>query len=445
MMNVVFQLSVTVFSVVVLLTLMAIVHNRAKALGLRAEVQRKLVHIGTGMYALILPVLFTDDWPVLMLLSTTALIMLFLRQPKQAASGLGSTLHSVGRKSYGDLSFVLAVATVYLLAKDTAILYVLPLAILTLSDAAAALAGSAYGIRFFTVDDGQKSFEGSLVFFITSFCLSMVCLLLLSETPRLNVVILSIVVAGFGTLVEAESWRGLDNFFLPIALYLFLERHLDTPPSILLMTMGFFLFFVIAAQFSAAKMNLSNHTSTVYMIAAFLLLATLDFSHAVLPLLMFFAHVVCSRFNPCNSLHPELDAVAATALFSIFWLVLGRYGGSFNIPLYGLTTLSLILYFVCLTVGRGKSVVSTWLGLSIVAVSMVSYRYFYLYSDQHINVVSKGLEVMNVSLPLFIFAILVPTIPAVLKPEWFNHSRVKRGTMLALIVPVFSYVLNMWG
>jgi hypothetical protein len=96
-------------------------------------------------------------------------------------------------------------------------------------------------------------------------------------------------------------------------------------------------------------------------------------------------------------------------LFSIFWLVLGRYGGSFNIPLYGLTTLALILYFVCLTLGRGKSVVSIWLGLSIVAVSMASYRYLYLYSDQHINVVSKGLEVMNVSLPAFVFAILVPT------------------------------------
>jgi len=402
-------------------------------------------HIGTGLYALVLPVLFTDDWPVLMLLGTTALIMLFLRQPKQAASGLGSTLHSVGRKSYGDLLFVLAVATVYLLAKDQAILYVLPLAILTLSDAAAALTGSAYGSRFFQVDDGQKSFEGSLAFFITSFCLSMVSLLLLSETPRLNVVILSIVVAAFGTLVEADSWRGLDNFFLPIALYLFLERHLDTPPSMLLMTMGFFLIFVIAARISAAKMKISNHASTVYTIAAFLLLATLDFSHAVLPLLMFFAHVVCCRFNPCNSEHPELDAVAAAALFSIFWLVLGRYGGSFNIPLYGLTTLSLILYFVCLTIGHGNFVVKTTLGLSIVAVSMASYRYYYLYSDQHINVVSKGLKVMDVSLPVFVFAILVSTIPAIIKPEWFNHSRVKRGTVLAMIVPIFSYVLNMWG
>jgi len=268
---------------------------------------------------------------------------------------------------------------------------------------------------------------------------------LLSETPRLNVIILSVVVAAFGTLVEAGSWRGLDNFFLPIALLLFLERHLDTPPLTLLMIVGFFIIFVIAARFSTATLKLSDHTSTVYIISAFLLLATLDFGHTVLPFLMFFAHVACCRFNPCNSEHPELDAVAAAALFSIFWLVIGRYGGSFNIPLYGLTTLSLILYFICLTVGRENSVQSTLLGLSIMAVSMVSYRYLYLYSDEHINVVSKGLAVMDVSLPVLILAILVPTIPAVLKPEMFNQSRVKRGTMLAMIVPVFTYVLNVWN
>jgi phytol kinase len=32
-------------------------------------------------------------------------------------------------------------------------------------------------------------------------------------------------VAGFGTLVEAASWRGFDNLFLPLGLLIFLWVH----------------------------------------------------------------------------------------------------------------------------------------------------------------------------------------------------------------------------
>ena len=52
----------------------------------------------------------------------------------------------------------------------------MPLAVLTLADAAAALAGSTYGRRFFTVDDGRKRVEGSAVFFTVTLLVAMVCL-----------------------------------------------------------------------------------------------------------------------------------------------------------------------------------------------------------------------------------------------------------------------------
>jgi len=119
-----------------------LVRRQAKSLGLSAEVQRKTVHIGAGLYALTLPWLFTDRWPVFMLLGITIVVMLVLRLPKLSSSGIGSTLHSVERRSYGDLLLVLAIGTVFLLSNGKPILYVLPLVIVALSDAAAALTGS---------------------------------------------------------------------------------------------------------------------------------------------------------------------------------------------------------------------------------------------------------------------------------------------------------------
>ena len=54
-----------------------------------------------------------------------------------------------------------AIATLYFFSGQAAepVLYVLPLAVLTLSDAAAALAGSSYGRMRYTIEEGQKSIK----------------------------------------------------------------------------------------------------------------------------------------------------------------------------------------------------------------------------------------------------------------------------------------------
>lgn len=215
------QIGIAFASVAILLGLMAVVKRLASARDISAEVQRKLVHIGTGLYALTLPWLFTDDWPVFMLVGLTLVVMLILRMPAFAEGGIGETLHGVERQSYGDILLALAVGTVFLLADGRAILYILPIATLTLADAAAALTGSRYGRKFFTVEDGQKSIEGSTAFFVITLVISMVCLLLLTDVSRPSVILLAAMVAAFGTLVEADSWRGFDNFFLPAGLMVF--------------------------------------------------------------------------------------------------------------------------------------------------------------------------------------------------------------------------------
>jgi S-adenosylmethionine-diacylglycerol 3-amino-3-carboxypropyl transferase len=90
------------------LGLMAGVPAHARRLEIGAEVQRKLIHVGTGLYALSLPWLFPDRWPVYVLIGVTLVVMLVLRLPN---SRLGKTLHGVERQSYGDLLLALSVGS----------------------------------------------------------------------------------------------------------------------------------------------------------------------------------------------------------------------------------------------------------------------------------------------------------------------------------------------
>ena len=75
------QVALALASVAVLLGVMALVRRLAARWHLSAEVQRKLVHIATGLYALVLPWLFWDRWPVYMLIGLTLAVN---HEPKRA-------------------------------------------------------------------------------------------------------------------------------------------------------------------------------------------------------------------------------------------------------------------------------------------------------------------------------------------------------------------------
>jgi phytol kinase len=222
-----------VFSIALLLGAMAAVKLLARRFELAPELQRKLVHVSTGLYALTLPLTFRDRWPVVVLILASIVVMLALRLPLLARSGLASTLHAVERKSYGEIYLSCAVGFLFFQSQDQPILYVLPILTLTLSDAAAALVGTSYGRKRFPVEGGVKSVEGVVAFFVVTWLLAMILLLAMTDAPRLSVIALGLLVAAFGALVEADSWRGLDNLFVPLSLYFLLAGNLNAPVPIL--------------------------------------------------------------------------------------------------------------------------------------------------------------------------------------------------------------------
>ncbi|MEO0864209.1 MAG: hypothetical protein AAFY39_06410 [Pseudomonadota bacterium] len=431
------QLAIAIGAVLTFVGLLALVRWQARAMEFSPEVQRKLVHIATGLFALTYPWLFPDRWPVFLLLGACIVVLILLRLPILQRGGLGDTLHAVERRSYGDFLLAISIGTVFLLADGRAVLYVLPLAILTLSDAAAALTGSAYGRKFFAVEDGVKSIEGSVAFFVTSFCLSMICLLLLSDTPRVNVITLSAIVAAFGTLVEADSWRGFDNFFVPAGLMVFLEGHLDTEPMHLLGIMAGFGLAIWLALALAPRLKISAHIARVYVIAGFLLLSVVDPEYAVLPLLVFVAHGLACRLSPCDARHPELDVVAAVALLSFFWLVLGRSTNVFNIEVYGLTALAMAVSFVTLAAAPRGS------GAALAAGAVASGVVAALFDILHHTINrSDALTVSWLALALAVtLAVVIPTLWS----AQFRSDRTLRVTGLALVVPLGLYILQSGG
>ena len=423
-MSVAAQLAIAFGSVACLLVLMALVRR----LTVSAEVKRKLVHVGTGIYAMGLPWLFPDRWPVYMIVGLTLVMMVIMRMP-QISGRLGEAVHSVERRSYGDFLLAISVGLCFFLADGVALLYVLPIAVLTLADAAAALAGTAYGTRRFKVEQGVKSVEGTVVFFVITLLVALICLMFLSDLPPLNILTLALLVAGFGALVEAQSWRGFDNLFLPLGLLVLLEVHSHSNLWELVPIAVIFALAIIAARAVGPRFGLSTHAARVYVVAIFLILASVELQNAILPALVLVAYPWANARNPGGDDFGDLDMVAGLALFSFGWLALGNAVGWNAVQFYGLTAMGLVMGLSTLAL-RHKLI---W--VPVIAAALLGVRQ-----------VVTGLNPPH-SLwaePLLVLACLCLALSAVASaalPGLFFRHRVLKLTLIAMILPLAYFAL----
>ncbi|MCT7373658.1 diacylglycerol/polyprenol kinase family protein [Chelativorans salis] len=422
------QLGLIVLSLMLLLAIMTAVKWLARHFEWSAELQRKSVHVATGIYALTLPWLFTSRWPVLAIAGSAAVVLLILRMPGLARSGLGSTLHSVERHSYGDILLALAVGIVFFFSHGNPVLYVLPIAVVTLSDAAAAMTGVRYGSRFLSVETGTKSLEGSAMFFLVTWIVAMILLLLMTDISRANVVLLSLVIAAFGTLVEADSWHGFDNLFLPVGLHLFLSSHLETPPLPLLGLTLFFLATLVVALSLAPRVGLSSHAARAYTIAIFMICAVTEVHNAALPVLVILAHLAARHVRPCKSHYPDLDVLALVVVVAVFWLFLGRYAGHDAINMYNLSFAGAALVFVALAAGRRLALTAVGAAVLLAVTILVAGR--------NVEAIQWHGSLWPWIVASFVLCMVIP----VLRPQLLDRYRGPRTLALALPVPVTFFM-----
>ena len=187
------------------------------------EIVRKLFHVGMGLFALSFPGLIPNRVAAVLLCGATVALLMALRRVPQLRKRYGAVLGSVTRHSYGELYFALGITAIFCWAKAEMTLYAIPILVLTFADSAAALIGEHFGKHRFCLIEGHKSIEGCLAFLSVAIVCIYAPLLLLANFDSESAMLLAIALGLLLTLVEALSWRGLDNLFIPVAGGLFLK------------------------------------------------------------------------------------------------------------------------------------------------------------------------------------------------------------------------------
>lgn len=183
------------------------------------EWTRKFVHFFGGLIAAAFPWAFQTRWSVVAL----ALVFLAIIWGSRRL-GLLASVHGVERESQGGIYYPLAVLTVFLVGHDRPVFYLVAILALVVSDTLAALVGSMYGRKAYSVETDRRSLEGSAVFFLTTFLVTHLPLLLMLELDPLVSVLVAVQLAIVVTQFEAISLRGSDNLLVPVATFYVLHK-----------------------------------------------------------------------------------------------------------------------------------------------------------------------------------------------------------------------------
>ena len=193
--------------------------------------------------------MFEEAWEVG---ATCALAVgVFLLARGTMRESLGGGLHSVQRTSYGELLFAVSVALLFWL-KDGHFIAVA-------QDKPPDWAGALHpadpdpdavrcgerGRRLAVWQAGvpdrggdRRASRASSSSSVTAWLISLIAFLLLTDIGRGEAILLAFITAAFGALLEAASWRGLDNLFIPLGLYFLLANLLHLGVSGLALIAG---------------------------------------------------------------------------------------------------------------------------------------------------------------------------------------------------------------
>jgi phytol kinase len=327
------------------------------------ELMRKLLHVGMGLVAISFPWLFDDSaWPILVLGALSIAGMVALRMVKGLQRSVGTIVSGVGRVSLGEIFFPLAIALQWLLylhekdgelANYRVLLYCIPLLLLTLADAAAALVGVNYGKLRYDTSDGVKSTEGSLAFLLCAFVCVHIPLLLGSDTGRAESVFIAVLLALVATMFEAISWGGLDNLLLPLVGHLLLKIYLGLTPAELEMRLAVTTGLMVMVFLYRTQTTLRGSALLGATLVGYISWALGGWRWLVPPLMVFLAYTLLSPRTEINSRRTHnIHAVIAVSAAGLTWLFLYRLLSRPEPEFYYLFTLSFAAQLAIIAVAR---------------------------------------------------------------------------------------------
>lgn len=314
------RILLVLFSVASMMAALAILQRRR---AIHPEWTRKLMHIGSGLIALSLPWLFTENWPVIVLTILAAGGMLALKRLRVLRSSLGTVTGSVVRPTLGEVWFPLGAGLVFVLADGNKLLYSIPILILTFADASAALIGIFYGRFRYSASEGPKTLEGSLVFFQTAFLSALIPILLFTNVGRAETLLIALLMALLAMLLDALAWWGLDNLLIPVLSFLLLRVFINLDAQTLLIQFIVTATMIVFAIFWRKRTTLNDSALMGTVFYGYLCWTLGGWLWVLPPLLLFLTYNLLSppdveRTERTYSV-PVMLGVGAVGLF---WLML---------------------------------------------------------------------------------------------------------------------------
>lgn len=330
-----------------LLIFLFAIHKLGAKFSWPAEWQRKILHIGLGITALSFPFFFSYNWQVLSVSIIAIIILLVIRNIPHLRNNIGSTLYQVKRDSLGELLFAVTIVVLFMAAKNNLALYIIPIAILTLSDAMAAIIGTQYGKQLYDVIGGSKSWEGTFTFAIITFLLMVGLLALLTNMNWQAILLISLTFAILGALIEAVLWHGWDNLLVPIGAYLFLNAFISQTELQLFYQLCMLVLLVIICMIASPRSQLKTHALMCAIISLYLFWVVGSIAWLAAPIIVLICHIALVKLQSDEHSY-TMNAVISVNSGGYFWLLIETFSHfQYCFFLYTLT-LAIHLQIICL-------------------------------------------------------------------------------------------------
>lgn len=189
-------------------------------LKVKAELTRKLVHLGTGVLTLLFPLMLSSHWYVLFLCAGFAAILLL-----SLRFGFLQSINAIDRDSWGSLCYPVAVYLTFLFYAQFfhahhLIDFYLPILVLAVCDPVAALVGKRFPAKKFSRAKNSKTLAGCLGFFISCCLLTLLLLVCFNSLNSIHTktLVFVCILSASATFTEAISGKGIDNLTIPISV-----------------------------------------------------------------------------------------------------------------------------------------------------------------------------------------------------------------------------------
>lgn len=287
-----------------------------------SEGARKSVHVVMGMGCCAFPWIFDRPLPVWVLAALATVPILALRLVPFLKNSFGHVLHGIARPSYGEILFAPAVAAVFHLSGGNVILFLVPILILTLADAAGAMAGTRWGKHIYSSGAGFKSIEGSLGFLLVAFVSILLPMACIGPTDFAHAVWIALILATLAMMAEGFSDRGFDNIILPIGCYFVLDRLISLEIPSLAGRLIVLILLLILVLTGSRWSSLSGAALLGSAMLGYGCAVLADWRYALPPSAVFVCHLfTTTKRDLKKTLEHRLDVVISHAIGCMPWVL----------------------------------------------------------------------------------------------------------------------------